>query len=105
MKTFIAENAIKAIENDIETVFYPSQQHLYCYSNDYLLGILFKNLISNAIKHTPHGGLVKISSYQEENNIVVEIKDNGIVVYFKKILSVFLIGSIVKQALVKKAVA
>lgn len=37
LETFIAENAIKAIEKDIEIVFYPSQQHLYCYSNDYLL--------------------------------------------------------------------
>ncbi|APC92306.1 MULTISPECIES: sensor histidine kinase [Francisella] len=78
LETFIAENAIKAIEKNIEIVFYPSQQLLHCYSNDYLLGILFKNLISNAIKYTQKGGLIEISSYQEENNIIVEIKDNGI---------------------------
>ncbi|MFV9973133.1 MAG: sensor histidine kinase [Francisella endosymbiont of Hyalomma asiaticum] len=89
LETFIAENAIKAIEKDIEIVFYPSQQHLYCYSNDYLLGILFKNLISNAIKYTPHDGLIEISSYQEENNIVVEIKDNGIGVLQENIERIF----------------
>ncbi|OIN83291.1 sensor histidine kinase [Francisella sp. TX07-6608] len=89
LESFIAENAIKAIEKNIEIVFYPSQQHLYCYSNDYLLGILFKNLISNAIKYTPNGGLIKISSYQEENNIVVEIKDNGIGVPQENIERIF----------------
>ncbi|BCL53545.1 two-component sensor histidine kinase [Francisella tularensis subsp. holarctica] len=89
LESFIAENAIKAIEKNIEIVFYPSQQHLYCYSNDYLLGILFKNLISNAIKYTPNGGLIEISSYQEENNIVVEIKDNGIGVPQENIERIF----------------
>lgn len=103
LESFIAENAIKAIEKNIEIVFYPSQQHLYCYSNDYLLGILFKNLISNAIKYTPNGGLIEISSYQEENNIVVEIKDNGIGVPQENIER-FLIDFIVKQAQVKKVV-
>lgn len=89
LESLIAENAIKAIEKNIEIVFYPSQQHLYCYSNDYLLGILFKNLISNAIKYTPNGGLIEISSYQEENNIVVEIKDNGIGVPQENIERIF----------------
>ncbi|MDE4955304.1 sensor histidine kinase, partial [Francisella tularensis] len=67
----------------------PSQKHLFCYRNDYLLGILFKNLISNAIKYTPIGGLIEISSYQEENNIVVEIKDNGIGVPQENIERIF----------------
>ncbi|MFV9971735.1 MAG: sensor histidine kinase [Francisella endosymbiont of Hyalomma asiaticum] len=89
LETFIAENAIKAIKKDIEIVFYPSQQYLYCYSNDYLLGILFKNLISNAIKYTPHDGIIEISSYQEKNNIVVEIKDNGIGVLQENIERIF----------------
>ncbi|MBK2109852.1 sensor histidine kinase [Francisella tularensis] len=89
LESFIAENAIKAIEKNIEIVFYPSQQHLYCYSNDYLLGILFKNLISNAIKYTPNGGLIEITSYQEDNNIVVEIKDNGIGVPQENIERIF----------------
>ncbi|AIT09448.1 ATPase [Candidatus Francisella endociliophora] len=78
LETFIADNAIKAIEKDIEISFHPCEQELYCYSNDYLLGILFKNLISNAIKYTQNGGLVEIYSYEEDNCIVVEIKDNGI---------------------------
>lgn len=78
LETFIADNAIKAIEKDIEISFFPCEQKLWCYSNDYLLGILFKNLISNAIKYTQNGGHVEVYSYQENEEIVVEIKDNGI---------------------------
>lgn len=89
LETFIADNAIKAIEKDIEIAFYPCEEQLYCYSNDYLLGILFKNLISNAIKYTQNGGLVEIHSYQEEDEIVVEIKDNGIGVPPENIKRIF----------------
>lgn len=78
LEILIAENAIKAIEKDIEISFHPSEHDIYCYSNDYLLGILFKNLISNAIKYTENGGLVEVYSHLENNEIVVEVKDNGI---------------------------
>ncbi|MED7819897.1 MULTISPECIES: sensor histidine kinase [unclassified Francisella] len=78
LEGFIAENAIKAIEKGIEVSFFPSEKQIYCYSNDYLLGILFKNLISNAIKYTPNGGTIEIHSRQEGSDIIVEIKDNGI---------------------------
>lgn len=36
------------------------------------------NIISNAIKYTPEGGNIKISLYAEVDEIVIEIKDNGI---------------------------
>ncbi|AJC48245.1 HAMP domain-containing histidine kinase [Allofrancisella guangzhouensis] len=78
LETFIAENAIKAIEKNIEISFFPCEQKLYCYSNEYLLGILFKNLISNAIKYTKDGGHVEIRSFKKDSNIIVEVKDNGI---------------------------
>ncbi|QIV94024.1 sensor histidine kinase [Allofrancisella frigidaquae] len=78
LETFIAESAIKAIEKNIEISFYPSEQELYCYSNEYLLGILFKNLLSNAIKYTKNGGHVEIRSFEKNSNVIIEVKDNGI---------------------------
>ncbi|MFP4368842.1 MAG: ATP-binding protein [Candidatus Kapaibacterium sp.] len=36
------------------------------------------NLLSNAIKFTQKGGTVKVSTYQKEKRVVVEISDNGL---------------------------
>lgn len=36
------------------------------------------NLIDNAIKFTPEYGNIKISAYKEENNIILEVKDDGV---------------------------
>lgn len=36
------------------------------------------NLLSNAIKYTPKGGTVSLKSYLEKEQLIVELKDNGI---------------------------
>lgn len=38
---------------------------------------VFHNLISNALRHTPKGGTVKISARQEGNQVAIEISDTG----------------------------
>ncbi|AGB40792.1 PAS domain S-box [Halobacteroides halobius DSM 5150] len=42
------------------------------------LSRLMINLVDNAIKYTPSGGKVEVRSYSEDNNIVIEVEDNGI---------------------------
>ena len=36
------------------------------------------NLLSNAIKYTFENGKIDIKSYEENNNVIISIKDNGI---------------------------
>ncbi len=36
------------------------------------------NLVSNAIKFTPNGGIIRVKSGKELNNLVVEVSDNGL---------------------------
>ena len=36
------------------------------------------NVISNAIKYTENGGIIEVSAYNKENDIVIKVKDNGI---------------------------
>ena len=43
-----------------------------------MLTSVLQNLISNAIKFTHKGGLVKLSSAQENGRIIINIQDNGI---------------------------
>ena len=39
---------------------------------------VISNLINNTIKFTPDNGKIEISAHQEENNIIVSVRDNGI---------------------------
>ncbi|MDA8090071.1 MAG: HAMP domain-containing sensor histidine kinase [Nitrospiraceae bacterium] len=39
------------------------------------------NLLDNAIKYTPAGGCIDIQTFQEYQNVIIRIKDNGIGVY------------------------
>ncbi|MDP4196955.1 MAG: tetratricopeptide repeat-containing sensor histidine kinase [Bacteroidota bacterium] len=57
-KEFIGSTVIKADCNIIKTVL--------------------RNLITNAIKYTEHGGIIKITSNEEAGHIRVSVQDNGI---------------------------
>ena len=48
------------------------------YSDQYMLQTVFRNLITNALKYTSKGGILKISSLQIANKIQVIIEDNGL---------------------------
>jgi two-component system sensor histidine kinase QseC len=89
IETFLADNALRAIEKNIELSFHPSSYPLCCLSNDYFLGILFKNLITNAIKYTKPGGSIEVFTYIEGDNIIAKIKDNGIGVPAENITRIF----------------
>lgn len=52
----------------------PSVQ-LYCDKQD-LAGVL-QNLVSNAVKYTPEGGVVKLSFSKTASSFVFSVKDNG----------------------------
>jgi len=40
--------------------------------------IIINNLISNAIKYTPEGGIIIIRSEQRDGHIVIQVEDNGL---------------------------
>ncbi|MFA8341718.1 MAG: tetratricopeptide repeat protein [Rhodothermaceae bacterium] len=50
---------------------------------------VFNNLISNAIKFTPHNGIIKIELQMVENNVNIIISDTGIGIDQEKIGSIF----------------
>ena len=59
------------LENYIDDNIQPMADRL-------MLTSVLQNLISNAIKFTPQGGLVKLSSAQENGRIIINIEDNGV---------------------------
>jgi len=54
-------------------------EHLPIYrGNKFLLEQMVTNLVDNAIKYTPDEGEIGVSAYNNNNEIVIEISDNGI---------------------------
>lgn len=53
------------------------------------LRIIFRNLISNAIKYTEHGDAVQIESREQDDSVVILVKDNGIGIPEKSVQKIF----------------
>ena len=47
------------------------------------------NIIENAIKYTPSGGIVELKLYNENKDAIIEIKDNGIGIPSEKMPNIF----------------
>ena len=58
------------LEIDLDSEFYILDEKLINY--------IVQNLLSNALKYSPNGGEVKLSLYDDENNIYLKIRDEGI---------------------------
>ena len=44
----------------------------------YRIKQVITNLVSNACKFTPESGKLRISVYEQDENIVIQVKDNGV---------------------------
>lgn len=89
IETALADVAIKAIEKNINLIFNPYKKELYCQSNDYLINILVKNLISNSIKYTEPNGSVEVTTYLKDKSIMITVKDTGIGVPKESLTRIF----------------
>lgn len=50
---------------------------------------VFDNLLINALKFTPHGGIIEVRTYEYEKNIEIHIKDNGMGIPSDRIDKIF----------------
>ncbi|MBU2267569.1 MAG: HAMP domain-containing histidine kinase [Bacteroidetes bacterium] len=51
---------------------------LVCFSNSYMIQLVLRNLLNNAIKFTPKEGLIHIGTIIEDKQCKIYIKDNGV---------------------------
>ncbi|MEM1244439.1 MAG: ATP-binding protein [Pseudomonadota bacterium] len=74
----IAEQAIFAIEKDIEIELIPSQtKKANIKGNVTAISILIRNLVDNAIRYTPKLGSVKVKIIVNPMNVKLKVTDNG----------------------------
>lgn len=72
---------IKALKKDIRLVFHDevdSDTHIHVYADKERIRQVMINLIENSIKYGNEGGRTKVSFYDMDEIILVEISDNGI---------------------------
>jgi len=54
------------------------EKQIYAYADYEMISIVLRNLISNAIKFTNKGGNINISVLQNEQQITIEVEDDGV---------------------------
>lgn len=66
-----------AIKKHQKLLFQPAQSPLLVMGESSKIWDLFVNLVGNAIKFSPTGGEIQIRSYQQNDNVVIEVEDQG----------------------------
>ena len=74
LKVFVETARIKSVE--LTTII---PQHLSVFADQNMLQAIIRNLVSNALKFTPSGGIIAINALLEENKFAeISITDTGI---------------------------
>ena len=58
--------------------FDPRQWPTLIQADSDLIGLALSNLIGNAIKYTPDGGVINVSARIQVNSVIIAVKDTGI---------------------------
>lgn len=72
-----SEYRLKAEQRDVSVEIEHGDAPCPVYADIALIQRVFQNLLDNALKYTPDGGLVSIMLHQDQDRILVEIADNG----------------------------
>jgi signal transduction histidine kinase len=69
---------LKVAEEKGVTINLPPHKHPPISMDPEKMGIVFENLLNNAIKYSKKGGRIEMGCKTDENNIIISIKDAGI---------------------------
>ena len=61
----------------------------YCYADPKRLKQIILNLVNNAFRYTPEGGIITIEAWQEDNNFLFSVQDTGIGIAAEEIDKIF----------------
>jgi len=67
-----------AAEKKNITIENNTSQELCAIADREMISTVFRNLVNNAIKFTPPGKKIKISSFMNKEHVIVEVRDEGV---------------------------
>ncbi len=83
-------NPLKLMISKKEQLFINSiDSNTTIFADSNTIGIIIRNLVSNAIKFTPHGGTIEIFSKDENDRINITVSDNGTGISPDEIVNLF----------------
>lgn len=89
----IFENLLSLYQNQINTKALSIENNINedaeVFGDSEMIQIAFRNLFSNAIKFTPHGGKIGINAHNYEKYCEIKISDNGVGIDAKKLNNLF----------------
>ena len=74
---------------------YISTDEIVVFGDTDMLKTVLRNLVSNAIKFTNSGGLIRINALQTDNNVTITVSDNGVGIPPETIAKLFDISEVV----------
>jgi signal transduction histidine kinase len=72
------------------TINFPNTNGLAVFADENMVYVLFRNLVSNAIKFTPEMNTIRVEAYDNGEDVSVSIKDSGIGMTSEEINKIFL---------------
>jgi len=72
----IAEQENMARENQVEIIVTEGLELKIC-ANKNLIKTLLRNIVGNAVKHTPQGGEVRMKATKHNGQLIITVTDNG----------------------------
>lgn len=76
-REILAMLAPSAIEKHVELEFEPQKRITTFLGNATAIGILVRNIVDNGIRYCKEDGCVSVRVYEEKQQIVLEVQDNG----------------------------
>lgn len=67
-----------ANDGDYDYSFHTTNDEILVYYDRYKLERVFYNLISNAFRYTPKGGIISVRVKTENNQIIITVEDSGV---------------------------